>query len=167
VSADLSGPLVLEVPTLLALISAFAWILWSRPASPPRFHGYAVRQGWQVDPIALLDEDLRKGRLTAGILAVRDRLLVELTQHHGIDLPQIRRRLSFSRVPLAPEVTKACEAVRALEATYSIAYRVENPFLTDLWTRWRRPVWRAQALRRLEKELSEVETLWPSLEKAS
>jgi len=166
-TADLSGPLVLELPILLALISVFAWTLWSRPAAPPRFHGYAVRQGWQVDPIAVLDQDLRQGRLTGGILAVRDRLLIELTQHHGLELAQIRRKFSFSRVPRTPEVTMACEAVRALEATYSVAYRAENPLLTDLWTRWRRPVWREQARRQFEKELSDVENLWPALETSS
>jgi len=57
--------------------------------------------------------------------------------------------------------------VRALEATYSLAYRVEDPFRTDLWSRWRRPVWRVRARQRFEKELSEVESLWPLLERSS
>lgn len=163
---DLSGPLVLAVPLLLAIVAAFAWILVSRPAKPPRFRGYAVRQGWQVDPIALLDQDLRRERLTSGIIAVRDRLLLELTGRYRISLKEVRRSLLPVRSGRGPAVDEACREVRALEATYAIAYRVEDPLRTDLWSRWRRPAWREQARRRFEEELSAVETLWSRLEKA-
>lgn len=163
----LTGPLVLAVPLLIAICSAFAWILWSRPASPPRFHGYAVRHGWQVDPNAWLDQDLRKGRLTGGILTVRDRLLLELTRGHHLSLRQVRRPAILPRPKWDPVLDRACREVRALEATYSLAFRAEDPSRTDLWSRWRRPVWRTRARQRFEKELSEVESLWPTLSRSS
>jgi len=167
VTADLTGPLVLAVPLLIAIGCAFAWMLWSRPAIPPRFRGYAVRHGWQIDPMAWLDQDLRKGRWTGGILTVRDRLLLELTRGHHLSLRQVRRPPLLRRAKRDPVVDRACREVRALEATYSLAYRVEDPFRTDLWSRWRRPVWRVRARQRFEKELSEVESLWPLLERSS
>jgi hypothetical protein len=167
VTTDLTGPFVLAVPLLIAIFCTFAWILWSRPASPPRFRGYAVRQGWQVDPMAWLDQDLRKGRLTGGIIVVRDRLLLELARGHHVSLRQARRSPLLHRAKRDSVVDRACRQVRALEATYSLAYRVEDPFRMDLWSRWRRPVWRERARRRFEKELSEAQSLWPLLERSS
>jgi hypothetical protein len=167
VTADLTGPLVLAVPLLIGIASAFAWVLWSRPAKPPRFRGYAVRQGWQVDPMARLDRELREGRLTGGIIAIRDRLLLSLMYRHHLSLHQVRRRSGIRRAKRDPTIDRACREVRALEATYSLAYRVEDPFRADLWSRWRRPVWRARSRRQFEKELSEAESLWPLLETAS
>ncbi len=167
-TTDLPGPFVFAVPLLLAILLAFAWTLWSRPAKPPRFAGYAVRQGWQVDPMALLNVDLRRGRLTGGIVAVRDRLLLELTERLDLTPQEIRRRFPTALAARrAPAVHRACAEVRALEATYAIAYRVEDPLRTDLWSRWRRPVWRARSRQRFEEELSEAESLFPLFEKAA
>jgi len=167
VTADLSGPLVLVIPLIVAILSALAWILWSRPVEPPRFRGYAVRQGWQVDPMARLDRDLRQGRLTSGIVAVRDILLLELAARYHLSPTQVRRSTPFARPRRGPGVDRACRVVRSLEATYTIASLVEDPRRTDLWSRWRRPAWRALARRRFEEELSAVESLWPALGAAS
>ena len=166
-TSALTGPLALTVPLLLAISCGFAWILWSRPAKPPRFRGYAVRQGWQVDPMARLDQELREGRLTGGIIAIRDRLLTSLMYRHHLSLRQVRRPPLSRQAKRDPTIDRACREVRALETTYSIAYRVEDPLRTDLWSRWRRPVWQARARRRFEQELSEVESLWTLLETAS
>jgi hypothetical protein len=163
---ELSGPYLLALPLVLAMGLAFAWILWSRPASPPRFHGYVVRQSWQIDPLAFLERDLREGQFTRGILSVRDRLLVELHERHGLSPTRVRRRLRSARVRQEPTIERACQEVRALEKTYSIAFRAEDPSRTDLWSRWRKPVWRERARSRFEMELTEVETLWPLLEAA-
>ena len=164
---DPSGPFVLTVPLLVALIVAFGWILWSRPILPFRFTGYAVRQGWQIDPMARLDASLRHGRLSAGILAVRDRLLIQLMREHHLTPREVRSRFLAAGRPKDPVVDRACAAVRALETTYSLAFLSEDPERRDLWTRWRRPVWRERARRRFESELSEVESLWPLLEAGS
>lgn len=160
----LGGPFVFLIPLLIAIGLTFGWLAWSRPANPPRFSGYAVRQDWQVDPMALLDRDLRAGRWTAGIIAVHDRLLAELTRGHRLTPAQIRRR--FPRARRDPAVDQACRALRSLEATYPIAYRAEDPARKDLWSRWRRPVWQERARREFQDELSQVEALWPLLEKA-
>jgi hypothetical protein len=165
--ADPSGPFVLAVPLFLAFVAAFAWILWSRPAKPPRFRGYAVRLDWQVDPMARLDRDLRRGRLTGGIVAVRDRLLVELTEHRGLTPRDVRRLGGSAGARRTSPVERACQELRALEATYWIAYRAEDPLRRDVWSRWRRPVWRKRARREFAAELSEIESLWSLLETAS
>jgi len=161
----LSGPWVLAIPFTVAIIAVFAWLLWSRPARPPQFQGYTVRRGWQVDPLSLLERDLQEGRLTAGILTVRDRLEHLLTERYSLTPPEIHE--IFIRADRSPEVVRACREVRALESTAAIASRVEDPRRTDLWSRWRRPVWRKRAYERFRTELSEIESLWPALEGAS
>jgi hypothetical protein len=164
---DLSGPFVLTVPLVVATAAGFVWLAWARPASPPRFRGYVVRQGWQVDPLAVLELDLRQGHLSAGILEVRDRLWRELSDHHHLTPVDIRRWHLIPPEDWGQAVQEACQHVRALEATLLLASRAEDPRRVDLWSRWRKPAWRARARRRFEQELSEVETLWPRLEAAS
>lgn len=166
-TGDLSGPLLLAIPSLIAFLAAFTWDAWARPALPPRFAGYAVRQGWQIDPIAVLDQDLRHEKITRAVIAVRDRLVRELTAHHGLTARAIAR----AGLPFAPRreptVDLACRTVRELETTFQIAARAEDPERTDLWSRWRRPVWRATARRRYEAELASITSFWPALEAAS
>jgi len=165
VTTALSGPAVLAVPLLILVFAVLAWVTWSHPASPPRRgRGYAVRQGWQIDPMAVLNRDLREGRIGSGIVAVRDRLLLELSEQHHLSAEDVRRRFFLLRPRPAPVIARSCRTVRALETTFEIAFRAEDPRRTDLWTRWRRPVWRERARQRFEEELSEVETLWPRLE---
>ena len=156
--------LAFGVPLLIALLTAIAWDLWSRPAEPPRFAAYTVRQGWKIDPIALLDQDLRLGRLTGAIFAVHDRLVRELTERHGLRPAEILRDILPLQQRRDPTIDRACRSVRALEVTYQIANRVEDPRRTDVWSQWRRPVWRSSARRRFQAELSEIESIWPVLE---
>jgi hypothetical protein len=167
VTIALSGPLALAVPLGLTILALIAWAIWSRPANPPRLQGYSVRQGWQVDPMALLDRDLKEGRLARGVLMARDRLRLELSERHQLSDADVRRRFYLFRAKPAPEIGRACALVRGLETTYDISIRAEDPQQTDLWSRWRRPAWRARARRRFEEELSEIETLWPRLEASS
>lgn len=164
---DLSGPIVLAVPLLVATAAGFAWILWPRPANPPRFRGYAVRQGWQVDPLAVLERDLRQGHLSVGIVDLRDRLWRELSEHHHLSPIEIRSWRLIPAEDWGQAVQEACQLVRALETTLLLASRAEDPQRLDLWSRWRRPAWRERARRRFEAELSDVESLWPRLEAAS
>jgi len=162
-----SVSLALGSALLLDLVVFFGWETGPHPAEPPRFVGYSVRQGWRVDPIALLDQDLRRARLTWAVTVVHDRLVGELTVRHGLNpvdilsstLPSPRRR--------DPVIDRACRIVVALEETYRLAYRAEDPLRTDLWSDWRRPTWRSSARRRFQEELSEVEELWPRLEAAA
>ena len=157
----------LTIPLILAIGLALAWDSWHRPSSPPRLKAYAVRQGWQVDPVAFLDRDLRAGRLTTAVLSVRDQLWVELTGPHKLAPAEVRRRGSLLGPLTDPSVDRACRAVRALEREYQLAAKVEDPRRTDLWSTWRRPVWRERARSRFETTLAEVESLWPGLAGAS
>ena len=161
---ELSGPLLLLVPLLLGIGAAFAWVLSSRPVSPPRLRGYATRQSWQVDPGAILDRDLRAGRLSSGILVARDRLFLTLTDRHHLSPVTIRRRWQRGRRRTAPVLREACRTVRRLESTYGVAHRAEDLSRTDLWSRWRRPAWRERARREFEEEFTEVERVLPRLE---
>jgi len=152
------GLYLLTVPLLLAFVADLAWVAWSQPALPPLFRGYAVRGAWEVDPLAILDQGLRRDQWSVGILAVRDRLMNELHDRYDLPFPEMRRRFlppSFRH----PAIARACSEVRALESTYSLALRAEDPLRTDLWSQWRRPVWRAQVRREFERELHAVETL--------
>jgi hypothetical protein len=167
VTFALSGPLLFTVPFVTAVVTALVWANWSKPADPPRLRGYAVRQGWQVDPIALLDRELLEGRLADGILAVHDRLLTELIEHHGLKATDVQRQFYLLGKKPPTVVREACAQVRALAATYEVAYRAEDRGRTDLWSRWRRPAWAEAARLRFEEELSAVEALWPQLEAAS
>ncbi|MGA8664565.1 MAG: hypothetical protein WB809_05825 [Thermoplasmata archaeon] len=154
--------------SIFATFLAFCgWATWSRPAEPPRFRGYAVRQGWKVDPIALLDQDLRRGRLAWAVTLVHDRLVHELTDRHGLTPREIVARTRPGPSGRLPAVDRACRVLVSLEATYQIAYRAEDPHRTDVWSAWRKPVWRAAARRRFENELTEVEGLWAPLEAAA
>lgn len=156
--------LVLGVPLLIAFFTALAWDFWSWPAEPPRFHGYTVRQSWKVDPLALLDQELRRERLTVAIVSVHDRLLRELTGRHGLTSREILGGLRISAKRRDPTVDRACRAARALETTYQLASRAEDPLRADVWSEWRRPAWRASARRRFDREFSEVESVLPILE---
>jgi len=167
VTTELSGPLVLAVPSVIAFLAAFSWDAWARPAVPPQFAGYVVRQGWRVDPIAVLDQDLRHEKLAGAVITVHDRLVRELTVRHGLTSREIARRgLPFGR-RRDPLIDLACRKVRELETTYRIASRAEDSRRTDLWSRWRRPDWRANARRRFEAELSWIESVWSTLETSS
>jgi hypothetical protein len=167
VTVSLAGPVALAVPLLVTLFAVFAWGLWDRSADPPRLRGYAVRQGWQVDPIALLNRDLQDGRMAAGVLAVHDLVLGELTGRHHVSARAIRRQSIFARPDEGSPLRRACDLVVALETTYEIAYRAEDRKRTDLWSRWRRPKWRELARQRFGEELSAVESVWPLLENPS
>jgi hypothetical protein len=157
----------LAIPVLLAIAVALLWDLWIRPASPPRFQGYVVRQGWQVDPNAVLDRDLRNDRLTGAIVAVHEHLVRELADHRKLSRREIRRRSHRLGTPADPPVERACRAVRVLEWTYPLAVMVEDPHRTDLWSRWRRPLWRARARAEYLAALAESEAIWPALTEGS
>ena len=165
-SGALTGPLVLAVPSALVFIAAVGWDAWARPALPPRFRGYAVRQGWQVDPLALLDSELRKDKISTAIAAVRDRVVRELVQHHKLTVRAIGRAGSPFLSAKNEPVAEACRAVRQLDLAYRLAARAEDPRRTDLWSRWRRPVWRARARYRFEQQLGHLPSFWPALEGA-
>jgi hypothetical protein len=167
VTVSLSEPLLFTIPLVIAVLAAIAWLQWGRPVNPPRLRGYAVRQGWQVDPIALLDRELLEGRLAEGILSVHTLLRNELAEHHQITARDLERQFYLFGNKPSPAVREACSQVRALATTYLIASRAEDPRRTDLWSRWRRPSWRAEAERRFEEELTAVEALWPRLEETS
>jgi hypothetical protein len=152
------------IPLVVVVGVAFAWDAWNRPAAPPRFHPYAVRQGWQVDPLAFLDRDLRAGRLTTAILTVRDDLTRELVQRHGLTRAEIRAHSRHLGTPSDPLIDRACRAVLSLERTYLLAARVEDPQRTDLWSRWRRPAWRARARDEFDAELAEATALRSAFE---
>ena len=154
---------VLGASMVIAFLAALLWDLWSHPADPPRFAGYRVHQGWKVDPVAVLDAELRRGHLTAAIVAVHDRLVTELLDHHRLTPREIRGGLFHSTAARGPAIDRACAAVRSLERTYEVAYRVEDPRRTDLWSEWRRADWTAQVRREFGAELAEVESMWPLL----
>jgi len=161
-----AGIVELAVPLVIVVSATFAWLLWSRPAKPPRFRGYAVRQGWQVDPLAPLNWDLRQGRIAVGVGAVRDRLVSELSEGREIDPRELRRSPIFSRSDRSSGTERARRQLRALDITYELAARAEDPQRTDLWSRWRKPVWREKARQRFEAELAELDALWSTWEKA-
>jgi hypothetical protein len=163
VSLDWPTAFELGIPVAFTIAAAILWDLWVHPASPPQFHGYAVRQGWQVDPNAILDRDLREGRLTGAIVAVHDQLIRELSGHRNLSRDEIRRHSSRLAPPNAPPVERACRAVRLLEKTYRLAAMVEDPRRTDLWSRWRRPVWRTRSRERYLSALTEANAIWPAL----
>lgn len=165
----LDWPTLLElaIPLVIALGATFAWDAWVRPASPSRFEPYAIRGAWQVDPISLLDQDLRRGRLTGAITAVHDQLLQELTLRHGMTAAEIARGSARLGGPPMPPTERACRVIRAMVATYGAASRTEDPRRTDLWSQWRRPVWRDKAERQFRAELAEAEAVWPTLVEAS
>ncbi|MGD0588998.1 MAG: hypothetical protein ABSA63_09455 [Thermoplasmata archaeon] len=166
-SGELSGPLLLAVPSVVAFLAAVGWDSWARPALPPRFTGYAVRQGWQVDPLAVLDQDLRHEKLTSAVVTVRDRLVRELTLGHGLTLHDIATVGRPFRPPRDASIETACRAIRRLDLVYEVASRAEDLRRTDLWSRWRRPAWRATARRRFEEELSVIRSVWAPLEASS
>jgi len=167
VTVTLSGPLLFTIPLAISVVAAIAWLQWGRPVNPPRLRGYAVRQGWQVDPIALLDRELLEGRLAEGILSVHNLLRNELAERHQITARDVQRQFYFFGKKPSRAVREACSQVRSLATTYLVAARAEDPRRTDLWSRWRRPSWRAEAERRFEEELTVVESLWPRLEENS
>jgi len=167
VTVSLSEPLLFTIPLAISVLAPIAWGYWGRPMNPPRLRGYAVRQGWQVDPIALLDRELREGRLAEGILSVHDLLLNELAERHQTTARDVQRQFYLFGKKPSLAVRQACSQVRSLRITYMIASRAEDPRRTDLWSRWRRPSWRAEAQRRFEEELTAVESLWPRLEENS
>jgi len=159
VTLDWGTALELLIPLVIVVSAAFAWDAWSRPAAPPRFRPYAVRQGWQVDPLAFLDRDLRMGRLTTAILTVHDDLVRDLTQRRGLTASEIRATARRFGTPSPPSTVRACRTVLSLEQTYLLAARVEDPRRTDLWSEWRRPVWRLRARQRFSAELAEAQAL--------
>lgn len=165
----LDGATLLElaIPLAIALGAWFAWDAWVRPASPPRFQPYSIRRAWQVDPLALLDGDLRRGHLMGAITTVHDQLLRELTLRHGMTATEIAHGPAWLGRPSETPVERACRVVRAMVATYRIAGRAEDPQRTDLWSQWRRPVWRDAAERRFRAEFAEAEAVWPALSEAS
>jgi hypothetical protein len=164
VTAGLSASLALGLAMPFAFLSSISWELWGRPADPPRFTGYSVRPGWKIDPIALLDQDLRRDRLTWAVTMVHDRLVGELTGHYGMTPDQILGSVFPTRDARPPVIDRACRAVLALEDTYRLAFLAEDPNRKDVWSEWRRPVWRSEARRRFQEELDEVVTIWPYLE---
>ncbi|MGA8605166.1 MAG: hypothetical protein WB788_08965 [Thermoplasmata archaeon] len=166
-TVSLSEPLLFTIPLVISVLAAIVWLQWGRPVNPPRLRGYAVRQGWQIDPIALLDRELLEGRMAEGILSVHNLLSSELAERHQITAWDVQRQFYFFGKKPSPAVREACSQVRALATTYLIAARAEDPRRTDLWSRWRRPSWRAEAERRFDEELTAVESLWPRLEETS
>ncbi|HLM70085.1 MAG TPA: hypothetical protein VK423_01710 [Thermoplasmata archaeon] len=166
-TGELTGPLVLAIPSAIAFLAAVAWDSWARPAVPPRFQGYSLHQGWRVDPVAVLDEDLRHEKLTGAVAIVRSRLLRELIVHHELSAREVERIGGPFGPRVAPTIRLACRTVRDLEVTYRIAERVEDPRRTDPWSQWRRPRWQVMARSRFEGELRRIETFWSSLEAAS
>ena len=161
---DLNATFGLEVALLLAFFAFAVWAWWSRSADPPRFRPYAVRQGWKVDPIALLDQDLRRGRLLWAVTLVHDRLVHELTGRFGLTPEEIVGPPGPGGPARRPEVLVACQTVVALQKTYELAYRAEDPERTDVWSEWRKPAWRQAARHRFESELAQVVALWPERE---
>ena len=157
----------LTIPLVLAVGAAFTWDAWAKLSSPPMFTPYAIRRGWQVDPLALLDQDLRQGHLTGAISAVHDQLLRELLEHHKMDPGVIAHGPSRLGRPGDSPTSRACRLVRSMVTTYGIASRAESARRDDLWAQWRRPAWRTAAERRFLVEFAEAEAVWPQLAEAS
>ena len=153
----------LALPLAAALVAAFAWDAWVRPVAPPRFQPYSIRPDWQVDPLAILDQDLRRGRLTVAIRVVHDRLLEALVEGGRVAPAEIGRYPARLGGPGQPPVERTCRLVRVMAATHRIAALAEDPRRTDLWSSWRRPAWRARAEQRFRAELAEAEMVWPEL----
>jgi hypothetical protein len=164
--AGMITALPLTLPLVIAAGAALTWWSWRRFANPPRFSGYPVRIRWMVDPIAWLDRDLRNGRLAPGISAVLGRLLQELNQYHHLSNQELYRWFRPYRISRDPLLLRAWRLVRRLDDAYRLADLAEDPRLTDLWSRWRRPVRKARAGAIFEEGFREVRAIWPQLEAA-
>lgn len=156
--------LPLTLPLGVAAGVALAWWSWRRFADPPRFSGYPARIRWMVDPVAWLDRDLRAGRLAPGISATSGRLVQELIRYHSVSTEEIYTWFRPYRIGHNPLLLRAVRLVRLLDGAYRLADMAEDPRLTDPWSRWRRPVRKAQARQLFEEGLREFQVIWPQLE---
>lgn len=156
--------LPLTLPLGIAVGAALAWWSWRRFADPPRLSAYPTRIQWMVDPWAWLDRDLRNGRLAWAIFAIHERLVQELDRHFFLSTEEIHARFPRHRLSGDPLLPRALRLARRLDYAWRLAYLAESPWLTDAWSRWRRPVWSLRARKIFEEGLSEVRGIWPQLE---
>lgn len=151
-----SGFFLVGIPLLAVTAAVVGWIVLTRPALPPRFTGYTLWDRWYVDPVAVLDRDLKEDRLASSILAVRYRLLAEIAVREA----RSDRGPIATRAPPDPAIARARRLVRDLGPVYLLAAQYEDPARTDPWSRWRKPRWRAESRRRFDALLARVETVW-------
>ncbi len=155
----LSPGLVLGLSLGLGATTVLLWAVATRAAEPPRFRGYEVHPTWKIDPVAVLDRDLRNGSLASALDAVRGRLLAELHMRYGLTEKEIYRGGSPFPLRKDPEAAANVRAIATLGIAYRSAERAEDPERHDLWSNWRRPAWKAAARRVLSKELERLEAL--------
>jgi hypothetical protein len=140
------------------------WALGVRPVAAPALVPYAFRQGWNVDPNALLYSELLAGRFSLAVSTVHARLVHELTGRYRLRTDEIVGPVRPARVRQSETLEAACRLVVRLEGTLLLAQRVEDASRTDLWSEWRRPDRIDTVRRRLGAELEEAYRLFPALE---